>query len=118
MKQIVLLLTIIFVGVMFLIQEFYVPGIENDYQYSSTEFIEPDETFVLCDNDDDCFKFKGSVCPPDSGGVEVCVNKDYVQEYNSVIEGLAGNHIETVCPEIYLVTDRECKCIDNKCGLV
>jgi hypothetical protein len=119
MKQItVALSTIIFIAIVLLIQEFYVPQRYVKYEYSSTDFIEPDESFVTCDTDDDCFKFKGSLCPADSGGTEVCINKDYVQEYNSVIDGLAGKHIENVCPEIYLVTDRECKCVDNICSLV
>ena len=119
MKQITLvLLTIIFVAVLFLTQEFYMPKTENEYQYSSTDFIEPDESFVICDNNDDCFKFKGSACPADLGGTEVCINKDHVQEYNSLIEGCAGNHIELNCPEICMTTDRECKCINNKCTLV
>jgi hypothetical protein len=113
-----LLIAIVVVGVIVIIQEFYSPVKEKNYEYSATDFIEPEERFTFCYNDDDCFKFKGSACPADSGGIEICINKNYVQEYNSVIEAAAGKHWERGCPEIYMVTNKTCSCIDSKCSLV
>ncbi len=120
MRQItaLILTAVAIVGVIVIVQEFYCAAEEKVYEYSATDFIEPDERFTFCDIDDDCFKFKGSACPIDSGGVEVCVHKNYVQEYNSVIEEAAGKHWERGCPEIYMVTNRTCSCIDNVCTLV
>ena len=77
MKQIITLLivAIFVVGLIVIIQEFYNPVKENNYKYSATDFIEPNESFIFCYSDDDCFKFKGSACPADSGGVELCIIK-------------------------------------------
>ncbi|MFH1473710.1 MAG: hypothetical protein ABIE55_02345 [Candidatus Aenigmatarchaeota archaeon] len=119
MKQITaLILTAVVVGIIVITQEFYSPVEEKVYDYSATEFIEPSNTFTFCYVDDDCFKFKGSACPADSGGIEVCVHKNYIQEYNSVIEDAAGKQWERGCPEIYLVSEKMCSCIDSKCTLM
>ena len=119
MKKIILILIIIIiVGVLLLIQEFYIPQKGMNYKYSPTDFIEPTQRFIFCYVNDDCLKVKGSTCPPESGGVETCVNKDFMQEYNTMIEELAGKHWEIGCPEIYLVTNKICSCIDNKCVLM
>ena len=119
MKKIILILILIItIGTLLLIQEFYIPREEKNYKYSPTEFIEPNENFIFCYINDDCFKFKGSACPADSGGIETCVNKNFVQEYNSVIEELAGRDLERGCPEIYLVSNKICGCIENKCVLM
>jgi len=120
MKKIItlLLIAVIIAGVIVMVQEFYNPVEENDYKYSATDFIEPNESFLFCYNSDDCFKFKGSACPTDSGGVEICINKNFVQEYNSIIEKFAGKHWERDCPEIDLQTDRTCSCVESKCSLM
>jgi len=118
MKKIILSLIVIIIGVSFLIQEFYTPQKETNYKYSPTDFVEPSERFIFCYIDDDCLKVKGSACPPESGGVETCVNKDFMQEYNTMIEGLAGRHWELACPEIYLVSNKTCNCVENRCILM
>jgi len=118
MKKIILILIVIIVGLLILIQEFYTSQKITKYKYSPTDFIEPAERFIFCYTDDDCLKVKGSACPPDSGGVETCVNKNFMQEYNSMIEELAGKHWELGCPEIYLVTVKSCACVKDKCSLM
>jgi hypothetical protein len=114
--DLVLIVMIVF-GVLIVVQEIYIPQRETFYEYSATDFIEPEERFTFCYIDDDCFKFKGSACPADSGGIETCVNKNFVQEYNSEIEEKAGKHWERGCPEIYMLTNKTCQCIDNRCTL-
>lgn len=113
-------LAIIFIvlSLIFLIQEFYVPIKKVNYEYSPTDFIEPSERFLKCFEDTDCIKIKGSACPPSSGGKEVCVDKDYFQEYLSEIEEKAGREEEVNCPQVYTVTNKTCDCIENKCVLV
>ncbi|NIO44574.1 MAG: hypothetical protein GTN36_03415 [Candidatus Aenigmarchaeota archaeon] len=108
----------IILAIIFLVQEFYIPIEKNQYKYTSTEFIEPSERFLKCYESTDCIKIKGSACPPTSGGVEVCVDKDYFQEYLSEVEEKAGREEEVVCPEIYLVSDKTCSCLQDKCILV
>jgi hypothetical protein len=110
-------LALIAIGIVFVIQEFVMKK-EVVYEYSYTEHIEPEERFIVCNNVDDCFKFKGSACPATSGGTEVCVGKNFVQEYNSVIEEKTGLNLEIECPEIDLSTDMTCDCIDNRCTLM
>lgn len=106
-------------SIIFFAQDFYNPKKKvNQYNFSSTDFIEPAENFIKCYEDDDCIKIKGSACPPSSGGVEVCVNKNYFQEYISQIDRAAGNEAEVVCPQVYLVTNRTCGCIENKCEFI
>ncbi|MBN2202592.1 MAG: hypothetical protein JW700_00165 [Candidatus Aenigmarchaeota archaeon] len=108
---------LIAIGIVFVIQELSVKE-EEKYEYSYTDYVEPEERFVACDDVDDCFKFKGSACPANMGGVEVCVNKNFVQEYNSVIESKTGLTLEIECPEINRTTDMTCACINNKCALL
>ena len=91
---------------------------EKTYDYMSTDFIEPERSFITCSNVDDCFKFKGSACPAEVGGIEVCINKDFVQEYTSIIENKTGLQIEIECPQVDVSTDMACSCIENKCLLV
>ena len=115
---IVLASLLIILGLAFLIQEFYIPVKKTQYKYSPTEFIEPSERFVNCFEDTDCIKVKGSACPPSSGGVESCVNKNYFQEYISEIEEKAGKEWEVECPAIYLISNKICDCIESECVLV
>lgn len=115
-KMILLSIGLITVGTLYLIGGSF--SNEKTYDYTSTDFIEPDEEFVLCDSEDDCFKFRGSACPAEAGGVEVCVNKNFVQEYSSEIEGKVGLQIEIECPQADMSTRMECGCVENKCTLV
>ncbi|MFH0928772.1 MAG: hypothetical protein V1818_00250 [Candidatus Aenigmatarchaeota archaeon] len=107
---------LIVIGIVFVIQEFSMKEDEK-YEFSFTDSIEPEERFVACDNVDDCFKFKGSACPAYAGGTEVCINKNFVQEYNSVIEEKTGLNLEIKCPGTDLSTDMICECIDKRCVL-
>ena len=116
MKAVLLSLVLVSMGLASLYYTFQ--GKEKAYDYNTTDFIEPEEKFVVCGNDDDCFKFKGSACPAEVGGVEICVNKNFVQEYSSTIEGLAGSCNVNECPQVSLSTNRTCSCIDSKCSLV
>ena len=118
-EDIKIFLPIIFIiiGLLFLINEFYVPA-KTQYEYSPTEFIEPFKRFVNCFEDKDCIKVKGSACPPSSGGFEVCINKNYFQEYISEIEEKAGKEWEVECPAIYLISNKICDCIESECVLV
>jgi len=111
-------LVLIVLAVIFFIQESHVPIKKTSYKYSPTDFIEPSERFLKCYEDTDCIKIKGSACPPSSGGTEVCVDKDFFQEYLSEIEKQAGREEEVGCPEIYLVSNKTCSCIENKCILM
>jgi hypothetical protein len=115
--KIFLVLLLIVLGLIFLIQEFYIPIKSVQYKYSPTDFIEPNENFLKCFEDTDCIKVKGSACPPESGGTEVCVDKDHFQEYISEIEKQAGRESEVTCPEIYLLSNKTCSCIESKCEL-
>ncbi|OGI11942.1 hypothetical protein A3K64_00520 [Candidatus Micrarchaeota archaeon RBG_16_36_9] len=106
-------------SVVFFIQSSYDPKKKNNqYEFSSTDFIEPDENFIKCYENTDCIKIKGSACPPSAGGVETCVDKNYFQEYISQITNQAGNEADLVCPQVYLVTNRTCGCIENKCVII
>jgi len=87
-------------------------------KYPSTYFIEPSNLFKECHTTDDCIKVKGTSCPPSKGGVETCVNKNYMQEYLSNIETLTDKEWESNCPNIDSSTDRECSCVNNVCDLV
>ena len=116
--MIILGLVLIVLAVVFFIQESYVPTEKNQYKYSPTAFIEPLERFLKCFEDTDCIKVRGSACPPSSGGAEVCVDKDFFQEYISEIEKKAGREDEVGCPEIYLVSNKTCSCIENTCVLM
>jgi hypothetical protein len=115
MKFVLISLVIISLGVVSLFHELYVE--DESYEYSFTDYVNPEERFVLCSSNDDCFKFKGSVCPAEAGGVETCINKNFVQEYSSVIEDNAGACTVNECPQICLTTNRTCECIDNRCVL-
>ena len=115
MKLVLLALALISLGVVSMFYEVY--GEEKTHDYNFTDYIEPEEKFITCTNNDDCFKFKGSVCPAEAGGVELCINKNFVQEYNSVLEYMAGSCMVTECPQVCLTTNRTCECIENKCTL-
>ena len=108
----------IIIGLVFLIQEFYAPTKNVKYKYSTTDFVEPSALFVKCAENEDCIKIKGSVCPPEAGGIEVCVNKNYFQEYISYINEKAGFETDVACPEVYLTTNKTCTCTENKCKLM
>lgn len=115
-KNIMILLSLILivVGLIFLIQEFYLPREEIYYKYSPTDFIEPSEIFIRCYENKDCIKVKGSVCPVTS----TCVNKNYLQEYDSEIEKSAGTPLEADCPGMDIKDNYECFCVNNSCKLV
>jgi hypothetical protein len=115
MKIVLISLLLISLGLVSLFHEFYAE--EKVYEYNFTDFIEPEEKFTACTSSDDCFKFKGSACPADAGGVETCINKNFVQEYNSEIQDLAGSYNVNECPQLYLSTNRICECIDSNCVL-
>lgn len=92
---------------------------ETPPKYPSTYFIEPpSEKFVSCYTNDDCIKIKGTACHPSNGGIETCVNKNYMQEYLSNIEILAGKEWEVSCPNINNTTNKDCSCINSICKLV
>lgn len=105
-------------SVIFFVQNSYDPRKKTQYNVSSTDFVEPSENFIKCYEDTDCIKIKGSACPPSEGGVETCVNKNYFQEYISQIEKQAGSEQEITCPQVYLVTNRTCGCVENVCRLM
>ena len=116
--KIFLALLLIVIGIAFIIQQFYFPIKEIKYKYSSTDFIEPSQDFLKCNEDTDCIKVKGSACPPNEGGREVCVNKNHFQEYISIIDEKAGSEAEIVCPQVYLVTNKPCGCASGVCVLI
>jgi len=88
-------------------------------KYPSTYFIEPSSVlFVECYTVDDCIKVKGSACPPQKGGIEICINKNYMQQYLSSIETLSGKEWEVKCPSMDNSTNKECSCNNNTCKLV
>lgn len=87
-------------------------------KYPSTSLVEPSNLFVSCYKTDDCLKVKGSACQPSKGGEETCINKNYMQEYLSSIENLAGKDLEVSCPSIDKTTNRSCSCLNNICQLV
>ena len=120
MKKYILPLAVLLasLSLIFFVQSAYDPRKKDQLKLSSTDFVRPVENFIKCYRDTDCIKIKGSACPPSSGGVETCVNKNYFQEYISQIESQAGTEAEVVCPEVYLVTNRTCGCIENNCVLV
>ena len=115
MKYILLSLALLSLGAVSVFHEIYAE--KESYEYSFTDYIYPEEKFVQCTSTDDCFKFRGSVCPAEAGGVEMCINKNFVQEYNSVIEGNAGSCMVNECPQACLTTNRTCECINNRCAL-
>jgi hypothetical protein len=106
------------VGSIMLIQQVYSPSKSESYASSSTELIEPRDEFIKCSDSTNCIKIKGSACPPSEGGVEVCVNKNYFQQYISVIDNKAGSEIVANCPQVYLATNRTCDCVQNKCVMI
>jgi hypothetical protein len=116
--KIILALVLIIIGLIYIVQEFHVPKKENNYEYSSTDFIRPSQRFLNCFEDLDCIKIKGSACPPSAGGKEVCVDKDFFQEYLSEIEEKSGKESEIICPQVYLVTNKTCICNNGKCNLM
>jgi len=120
MKKYIIAATLVMgvLSVIVFVQKVYVPGNKVQYKISTTDFVEPSEDFIRCYEDTDCIKIKGSACPPSEGGVEVCVNKNYFQEYISQIEKQAGNEAEIVCPQVYLVTNRTCGCVQSECSLI
>jgi hypothetical protein len=109
---------LIAIGLVFVIQQFYVPSKKVQHRYSSTDFIEPSQDFLTCSQDTDCIKVKGSACPPSEGGTEVCVNKNHFQEYISVIDEEAGSEAEVVCPQLNNVTNTPCGCAAGVCTLI
>jgi len=120
MKKIILFSSALLASLaaVFLVQEFYTPIKKLPYKYSPTDFIEPSATFTKCYINDDCLKVKGSACPPDTGGVDTCVNKNYMQEYLSEIEELEGKEWEVTCPQIDKTNNYECFCVNNTCKMV
>ncbi len=112
--MIILSLSFIILALIFFIQEYYIPMKKVQYKYSPTDFIEPSKNFIKCYENSDCIKVKGSVCPV----TMTCVNKNYLQEYNSKIENLAGNLWEAECPEKTITDNYECFCVNNTCKLV
>jgi hypothetical protein len=117
-KYTILAGSLIFVGSVMLVQQFYSPVKEEKYSFSSTDFIEPSEEFVNCTISSECMKIKGSACPPSEGGKEVCVNKSYFQQYISVIDDKAGSEAFSNCPQTNMVTDRTCGCVQNRCVMI
>jgi hypothetical protein len=119
MKKIIIILLVLFVivALIFMIQNVYTPTKKIQYRYSPTDFIEPDGNFIKCYKDDDCIKVKGSACPVGAGGTETCINKNYIQEYNSKIENLAGKEWEVACPSISRTDNYGCACVNNVCEL-
>lgn len=87
-------------------------------KYPSTSLVEPSGQFTSCYSSDDCLKVRGSACQPSEGGEETCVNKNYMQEYLSNIDSLAGKEYEVSCPGINKTTDRSCSCVSDVCQLV
>ena len=106
------------VGSIMLIQQFYSPSRNESYTTSSTELIEPRDEFIKCSDSTNCIKIKGSACPPSEGGAEVCVNKNYFQQYISVIDNMAGSLADIKCPQVYMVTNRTCGCVNNNCVMI
>jgi len=115
---ILLCLVLLAIGIIFLIQEFYIPTENKKYRYSPTDFVQPTDLFIKCDETSDCIKVKGSVCPPETGGIEVCVNKNYFQEYISYINERAGFETDVSCPAVNMVTNKTCGCAENKCVVI
>jgi hypothetical protein len=119
-KGMILAGSLMAIGAVFMIQQFSYPLREQDreFKFSSTDFIEPNDDFTNCYNTTDCMKVKGSACPASEGGDEACVNKNYFQEYISVIDKLAGHELDVVCPQVYNVTERTCECLNSKCVII
>ena len=115
MKAVYVSLALIGLGVTSMFYE--LSGNAKVYNYNITDFIQPSEKFLACDTADDCFKFRGSACPADMGGVETCVNKNFVQAYNSQIEESAGLYVVTDCPNVSFSTDMTCTCTNGRCML-
>jgi hypothetical protein len=126
MKKILIILSIIVIAIALVFLAPYFVNTYYDYKslqgetskYPSTYFIKPSNSFVSCYKDDDCLKVKGSACQPSNGGVETCINKNYMQEYLSSIDNLAGKEWEVECPNINNTTNRTCSCVNNVCNLV
>jgi hypothetical protein len=118
MKNYIILFILIVIGLTVVVLELLPPVKKVQHKYSPTSFIEPSENFIDCFNHTDCIKVKGSACPPSSGGLEVCVNKDHFQEYISEINEKAGNEEEVACPDIFLVSNKTCDCFEGNCRLV
>lgn len=116
-NYVILAVSLIAIGLIMLVQQLYTPVKKVNHDFSSTDFIAPDQSFIGCEQTDDCIKVKGSVCPPSEGGKEVCVNKNYFQEYISTIDERAGSAVDAVCPQIYLATNKTCGCVDSRCML-
>jgi hypothetical protein len=115
-NYVILAASLLTVGTVIAVQMNYNPMRKTSYAYSSTDFIEPEQRLVNCNQTIDCIKIKGSACPPTEGGVEVCINKNHFQEYISTIDRAAGNEIEVACPQVDTATDRTCRCVDMKCN--
>lgn len=64
-----------------------------------------------CVVDGDCVIVNTNCCPCESGGEEICVNKD---------SDLANNNLECpdnlVCPQVFNCKQTPCKCVDGKCS--
>lgn len=115
----VVILSVIIIAILAIANAYYFKSFGNEkYKYPSTYFIEPSDLFLSCYKNDDCIKVKGTACPPSRGGIETCVNKNYMQEYLSNIEVLSGKEWEVNCPNIDSSTTIGCSCIDNVCKLV
>jgi len=123
------MMIIILIAAIAIVVVFSAPYIANAYynykslqgettKCPSTYFIKPSNLFSSCYKDDDCIKVKGSACQPSKGGIETCINKNYMQEYLSNIDNLAGKEWEVECPSINNTTSKGCSCVNNVCNLV
>jgi hypothetical protein len=110
--------SLIVVGTLIIAEQLYQPPREVHHSLSPVEFVEPDQAFTNCDSGADCIKIKGSACPASRGGAEVCVNKNYFQEYISLIDRKAGAEADVMCPQVQMNTSRVCGCVQNKCSIM
>jgi hypothetical protein len=115
-NYVILAASLLTVGAVIAVQMNYNPVKKDSYAFSSTDFVEPEQRLINCNQTIDCIKIKGSACPPSEGGVEVCINKNHFQEYISVINAAAGNEAEVTCPQVLTITDRTCRCINQTCN--
>ena len=98
-------------GLIIIVVVLVVGGFFLFWDANKNEFLYGNETFN-CAEDSDCVLMQTTCCPCESGGVEKCVSKSEVGDYE---EKLLECPADLICAEIYNCKIESCSCVDGNC---
>jgi hypothetical protein len=74
-------------------------------------FMSPSETKGECEKDSDCVKKQITCCPCNTGGKEICMNKENATEFQL----RCPSEDRIICPAVFNCMETECLCRNGEC---